>query len=82
MLKGQHAYITYECTKCARWHLSPAERSTPSKHCSNCGKEAYSSEEDAERRAAIIKAERDESDLSVYECSLGKGWHLTSSTQW
>ena len=66
----------YRCSKCEMWHLSPPDRITPSKKCSECHKAAYKSKSDAERRADIIYREKGTS-LRVYECPYGNGWHLT-----
>ena len=70
--------VSYHCDHCGSWHLCPADRHTPSHHCSACSKMAYDSEEAAERRAQILGQERG-TWLRVYECRFGEGWHLTSS---
>lgn len=69
--------IPYLCRRCDRWHLGDAARHTPSRECSACSKQAYETEECAERRAAILLAERGVR-LRVYACPYGEGWHLTS----
>lgn len=75
--------VPYACDTCGLWHLSPTERQTPSKQCPTCrgadgkAKESYRSEQEASRRAAIIRGEKG-ANLSVYACEYGHGWHLTS----
>ncbi len=69
--------VPYSCNACGGWHLCPRERQTPSRECRDCSKQAYDSEQAAERRAAIIERERGVR-LRVYECPHGDGWHLTS----
>ena len=74
--------VPYECPRCGNWHLSPAERQTPSTSCPVCtggdgrSKESYQTEQQALRRAEILYDERGIS-LQVYECEYGHGWHLT-----
>ena len=74
--------VPYRCSRCGRWHLAPRNRQTPSSPCGSCRgkdgspKEAYHTEQDAERRAAILARERGTS-LRVYACPRGEGWHLT-----
>ncbi len=74
----------YLCQNCKKWHLSPANRQTPSKKCAFCAgsdgqpKDAYGSEQDAKRRASIIRKESGVS-LRTYPCQYGNGWHLTKS---
>ncbi|MCB9746564.1 MAG: hypothetical protein H6741_24380 [Alphaproteobacteria bacterium] len=70
--------LAYCCQRCRSWHLCPARRQTPSHDCDYCDKRSYETEGGAERRAAIIEAERGK-PLRVYECPYGDGWHLTSS---
>jgi hypothetical protein len=41
-------------------------------------KDAYGSEQDAKRRATIIRKESGVS-LRAYACQYGNGWHLTKS---
>lgn len=69
--------VPYRCDRCGAWHLCPADRHTPSHHCYSCSKQAYDSEEAAERRAHILEQERG-TWLRVYVCPHGEGWHLTS----
>lgn len=69
--------VAYSCGRCARWHLCPADRHTPSHECDSCSKRSYDSEGDAERRAEILRDERCVA-LRVYACPAGDGWHLTS----
>jgi|JI8StandDraft_1071087.scaffolds.fasta_scaffold522269_1 hypothetical protein len=69
--------VPYRCDSCGAWHLCPATRHTPGHHCCYCSKQAYSSMEAAERRARILGDERG-TQLRVYECPYGEGWHLTS----
>lgn len=69
--------VPYRCSRCSAWHLSPAERYTPSFYSSECSKQAYESEHAAVRRAQILEQERG-TRLRVYECPHGEGWHLTS----
>jgi hypothetical protein len=65
--------------------FSKEHRRTPCHTCPHCTdshgqpKQAYESEDAAERRAEIILEERGV-DLRVYECPYGEGWHLTSRT--
>ena len=72
----------YACDTCDKWHLAPAERQTPSTKCPNCrgadgtAKESYRNEQEARRRAAILRGEQG-ADLRVYACEHGHGWHLT-----
>ena len=74
--------VSYQCDRCQLWHLAPKNRQTPSTTCHYCrgadgrAKEAYASEQDAERRAAILRSERGIS-LRAYACQYGQGWHLT-----
>ncbi len=74
----------YLCQTCSKWHLSPANRQTPSKKCAFCAgsdgqpKDAYQTEQDAKRRATIIRKESGVS-LRTYPCQYGNGWHLTKS---
>ena len=72
--------IAYPCNKCGDWHLSPAERHTPQKECSFCGKAAYETKNAAEKRAKIIYREKKRA-LAIYECPYRNGWHLTSNKQ-
>ena len=78
---GSHM-TPYPCDRCGKWHLTPSERRTPSHTCDWCrgsdgkAKEAYVTEEDAERRARILLTERGVR-LRAYECEHGSGWHLT-----
>jgi len=74
----------YLCQTCNKWHLSPANRQTPSKKCAFCAgsdgqpKDAYGTEQDAKRRATIIRKESGVS-LRAYACHYGNGWHLTKA---
>lgn len=76
--------VPYRCEKCTHWHLSPKNRSTPSKKCDWCTgsdgrfKDTYRTRKDAIIRAKIIYEEYGV-DLKVYECEKGDGWHLTKS---
>ena len=70
--------VPYSCAHCDSWHLCPTDRHTPSYYSSACSKQAYDSENAAERRARILEQERG-TRLRVYECPHGEGWHLTSS---
>lgn len=71
--------LPYRCDRCGRWHLCDAKRHTPSHECTACQKQAYETEECAERRAEILREER-RVNLRVYACPYGEGWHLTSRT--
>ena len=70
------------CDTCGMWHLSPESRQTPSHKCALCTsadgkkKDSYRTEEDAWRRAAILRKEQG-AVLRVYRCEHGDGWHLT-----
>ena len=74
--------VPYRCDTCGKWHLSPESRQTPSHKCSHCTgtdgkpKDSYQTEEDARRRAAILRREQG-AVLRVYPCEHGSGWHLT-----
>lgn len=74
--------VPYKCNRCGFWHLSPADRQTPSKTCSVCRgadgklKEAYLNESTAKQRAELLCKEQGVT-LKVYECEHGNGWHLT-----
>lgn len=76
--------LPYRCGRCNKWHLSPAERQTPSEKCGFCvgsdgrPKDTYRTEEDARRRASIICKEKG-LYLRPYPCECGSGWHLTKS---
>lgn len=77
-----HDLVPYLCNRCDLWHLAPRSRQTPSTTCRHCTgadgrlKEAYGTEQDAERRAEILRAERG-IRLRAYPCEYGQGWHLT-----
>lgn len=73
---GNHM-VPYHCDRCGSWHLCPANRHTPGHYCHGCSKQAYASEDAAERRALILEREQG-TWLRVYECPYGEGWHLTS----
>jgi hypothetical protein len=74
--------LPYACDACGLWHLSPAERQTPSRKCAQCTgtdgqpKDSYRNESEALRRADILQREQG-ADLRVYACEFGSGWHLT-----
>ncbi|HJP31191.1 MAG: hypothetical protein QF689_07555 [Candidatus Latescibacteria bacterium] len=74
--------VPYRCDTCERWHLSPANRQTPSTKCGQCTgadgrpKDTYRNESEAQRRADILRREQG-ADLRVYACEHGSGWHLT-----
>ena len=74
----------YICDECGMWHLSPPDRNTPSYKCDQCtgtdgrAKDAYPTQEQAQRRADILRQEQG-ADLRVYVCKHGNGWHLTRS---
>lgn len=78
------SWVPYPCGRCRQWHLAPRDRQTPSTPCPVCvssegvEKASYDTEEDAERRAAILQRE-DGTTLRVYLCPHGYGWHLTKS---
>lgn len=69
--------VPYRCDNCRNWHLTPAERNTPSKFCKKCGKEGYDDEFSALIRADLIFKER-RVKLKTYRCPHGTRWHLTS----
>jgi hypothetical protein len=86
---GDHARLMYDrdlvpyrCRRCAKWHLAPKSRHTPSEECSWCrgrsgeAKASYRTEVDARRRADLLAADRGQW-LRVYPCPHGTGWHLT-----
>lgn len=74
--------VPYLCKRCHLWHLAPRSRQTPSTTCGHCtgadgrAKAAYSTEQDAARRAEILRVERGVF-LRAYACAYGQGWHLT-----
>lgn len=74
--------VPYHCNRCQLWHLAPKNRQTPSTTCHHCTgsdgrpKEAYPSEQIAQRRAEILGSERGVF-LRAYPCEYGQGWHLT-----
>lgn len=73
--------VAYKCNNCGYWHLSPANRQTPSRTCSCVDshgkpKQLYKTREDAEKRRDIIFREQGK-DLDVYRCKVSSGWHLT-----
>ncbi len=77
--EGGIKMVEYQCKKCERWHLSPADRHTPSEHCHSCDKQLYATEQGAKRRAEI-RHEEEGIWLEVYRCDKGgDGWHLTKS---
>jgi hypothetical protein len=84
-LRTEHGteFVPYQCGRCGLWHLSPAERQTPSRPCSFCrdhnghAKDLYASENAAKKRAEIIFRERG-IRLKVYRCPSQTGWHLSS----
>jgi len=73
--------VSYECSRCGYWHLSPKERQTPN-HKSNCldssgkFKQGYPTSEAAETRAKIIFDEKG-TQLFVYHCNQCGEYHLT-----
>ncbi len=88
---ADHARITYgrdlepyQCSHCDLWHLAPGDRRTPSTTCPYCRgadgtpKESYVNEQDAMRRAAILREEQG-IVLRAYPCPHGQGWHLTKN---
>jgi hypothetical protein len=74
--------VPYQCEVCGLWHLSPKSRQTPSEKCPFCkgangqAKDAYQSQNDAKRRADILRKEQGVS-LKVYACEHSDKWHLT-----
>ena len=81
-------FVSYKCKKCEFWHISPRDRSTPSKECAYCidskenPKELYETVEAAENRAKIIEKKRG-TKLNVYKCPYQDGYHLThKNTMW
>lgn len=73
--------VPYRCRRCALWHLSPADRRTPSSigSCTDrhgAPKASYPTYDAATRRADILRREQGIS-LRVYDCTCGS-WHLTS----
>jgi len=85
ILRTEHGteFVPYQCGHCNLWHLSPAERQTPSRPCNFCrdqnghAKDLYLSEHAAKKRAGIIFRERG-IRLKVYPCPSQTGWHLSS----
>jgi len=74
----------YHCPECGLWHLSPADRQTPSSICPVCRgadgqpKAAYANQAAGQQRAAILRKEQGVT-LTIYKCEYGFGWHLTKS---
>ncbi|MGI9346094.1 MAG: hypothetical protein ACR2PW_07520 [Gammaproteobacteria bacterium] len=68
----------YRCKTCRKWHLSPADRQTPSTPCTECGKDLYKTQKAAKLRGEILLKEM-KVKLRVYKCPQGKGWHLTKN---
>lgn len=81
-LNYERELLPYHCDKCQQWHLSPADRLTPSYKCEHCvggagfSKATYRSRTEAEKRAFIIEREEGRI-LKVYPCPHSDGWHLT-----
>ena len=79
--KYKNEQVSYKCSNCGFWHLSPKERQTPN-HKSNCldstgkPKQAYPSKEVAVTRAKIIFEEQG-IKLYVYHCAQCGEYHLT-----
>lgn len=84
LVKREHGkdMTPYLCDACRKWHLCPTEHHTPSFLCLFCAgrsgepKDTYRTEQDARRRALIIR-ERRGVCLECYRCRYGLGWHLT-----
>jgi hypothetical protein len=82
----QSDLVPYQCSRCGLFHLAPQHRQTPSRTCRSCAgadgkpKEAYASQQDAEKRAAILRSERGVI-LRAYRCDYGNGWHLTKGAR-
>lgn len=76
--------VSYRCDRCMKWHLSPKRAHTPCATCMWCTgrdghpKQSYTTQEDARRRANLIKTSRRVA-LVVYKCRWGEGWHLTKA---
>ena len=76
--------VSYRCLQCQKWHISPADRQTQSRPwCDNsCRdskgvlKDAYYTQQDAERRASILWQEN-RVQLCAYQCPASDMWHLT-----
>ncbi|MEP6945026.1 MAG: hypothetical protein ABJA02_03855 [Acidobacteriota bacterium] len=74
--------VPYECERCGAWHLSPAERQTPSTIGCKCldrygmPKALYDTKDGAKQRAKIASKEKGVG-LSVYQCPHTQGFHLT-----
>ena len=68
--------VSYKCSRCGYWHLSPKERQTPN-HISYCldsngkTKQGYPTYEATKRRAEIIFDEKG-IELFVYHCAVGR----------
>src|SRR3954468_4392193 len=72
LLRYGSRMVPYHCDACGSWHLCPADRHTPNYYCQACDKQAYESEDSAQRRAEILAQERG-TWLRVYECQFGEG---------
>ncbi len=76
--------VSYHCSCCDKWHLSPQYNQTRSRPCPWCtgrdgkSKQSYPTKQVAQRRAHIIQSKRYVT-LTVYECQWGEGWHLTKT---
>ena len=74
--------VPYKCDRCEQWHLSPAERQTPSSISCKCldrygmPKALYDTKAGAKQRAKIMSKEKGVG-LSVYQCPHTQGFHLT-----
>lgn len=74
--------VPYECGRCGQWHLSPAERQTPSLIACKCldrygmPKALYETKDGARQRAKILSNEK-ALKLSVYQCPHTHGFHLS-----
>lgn len=83
-MKYGRRLVPYACSRCGLWHLSPADRQTPSEPCGACfgrdgrNKATYGSRTDAERRAEILRDDQGV-QLRAYVCPSGRGWHLTKN---
>lgn len=82
--KHKRTLVAYSCSRCNKWHLAPIGRQTPSTTCGGCvgsdglPKEAYGTQEIAQKRARILRTEQGAS-LQTYQCPRGNGWHLTKN---
>jgi hypothetical protein len=78
---GSEWLSPYLCSACGCWHLAPRHGRPSSMPCActdshGRSKALWTTWRDAQRTADILRSETG-TQLAVYECELGLGWHLT-----